>query len=66
MSEEALSYAVPIAIELAGIFIVIMGIAIELTTKADIGHLIISAGSAIIAIGSVIWSKIFRLKSASR
>ena len=62
MSVKALSYALPVAIELAGIFILIIGIAVEISTGAELGHYIISVGSCLIAVGSVIWSKIFRLK----
>jgi len=61
MTEKALSYALPIAIELTGIFILILGIAVEITTGADVGHTIISFGSAIIAVGSIIWAKIMKL-----
>lgn len=62
MTQKALSYAVPIAVELTGIFILIVGIAVELSTGAEIGHLIMSVGSALIAAGSVLWTKIFRKK----
>jgi len=65
MAEKPLMYAFPITIEFLGILIIILGIAIELTTKADIGHFLISAGSALVALGSVIWAKIFRIKSNS-
>jgi hypothetical protein len=61
MTEKALSYAFPVAIELTGIFILILGIAVEITTGADYGHLIITLGSAIISIGSIIWAKIMKL-----
>jgi hypothetical protein len=61
MTEKALSYALPIAIELTGIFILILGIAVEITTHADYGHVIITFGSAIISIGSIIWAKIMKL-----
>jgi hypothetical protein len=60
MTEKALSYALPIAIELTGIFILILGIAVEITTGRDIGHILISAGSTIIAVGSLIWAKLIR------
>jgi hypothetical protein len=66
MSVKALSYALPVAIELAGIFILIIGIAVEISTRAELGHYIMSVGSCLIAVGSVIWSKIFKLKAKER
>jgi len=63
MAEKPLAYAFPITVEFLGILIVILGIAIELTTGGDIGYLCISIGSALIALGSLIWAKIFRIKS---
>jgi len=53
-----LEYAFPLSIELAGIFMLVVGIAVELSTGADFGHVIISIGSCVIALGSVIWAKI--------
>jgi hypothetical protein len=66
MSVKALSYALPVAIELAGVFILIIGIAVEISTGAELGHYIISIGSCLIAIGSVVWSKVFKLKAKER
>jgi FtsH-binding integral membrane protein len=63
MSAKALSYALPVAVELAGIFILIIGIAVEISTGAELGHYIISIGSCLIAIGGIAWSKIFKLKA---
>jgi len=62
MAQKALNYAIPISVELTGIFILIVGIAVEISTGAEIGHLIISIGSALIAAGSILWAKIFRFK----
>jgi FtsH-binding integral membrane protein len=61
MTEKALSIAIPVSIELAGIFILIIGIAVEISTGADIGHVLISVGSAVIACGSILWAKIMKL-----
>jgi hypothetical protein len=66
MTEKALSYALPIAIELTGIFILILGIAVEITTGADYGHVIITFGSAIIAVGSLLWSKLIKAKKKEK
>lgn len=62
MTEKALSYALPVAIELAGIFILIIGIAVEISTGAEVGNYIISIGSTLMAVGSLIWAKILKLK----
>jgi hypothetical protein len=64
MTEKALSYAFPVTVELTGVLILILGIAVEITTKADLGHYLISIGSCLIAVGSILWSKIFRPKRA--
>jgi hypothetical protein len=60
VSREVLGYSIAVAIELAGIFVTLVGIAVELSTGAELGHNVISLGSAIVALGSVIWAKIYR------
>ena len=65
MKGNPISYAVPIAIELAGMFLLVLGIAVELTTQADLGYVLISTGSALLAGGSLIWSKILKAKEKS-
>jgi hypothetical protein len=60
MSEKALTYALPIALELSGIFVTLIGVAVELSTHADFANSIITLGSAIVALGSVIWAKIYK------
>ena len=64
MSEKALSYAIPLSFELAGIFILVIGVAVEVVTQADLGYQLISIGSTLIAAGSIIWGKIFKLKES--
>jgi hypothetical protein len=66
MAEGALSYAIPVSIELAGIFVLLIGIAVEISTGGDIGHILISVGSAVIAVGSVLWAKILKVKGKKR
>lgn len=66
MSDKAISYSIPLAIELAGIFMLVLGVAVEISTQADVGHAIISVGSVLVAVGSIIWGKIFRVRSRSR
>jgi len=58
--EKPLIYAIPISIELAGIFIILVGIAVELSTGAELGNSIITLGSTIVALGSLLWAKILR------
>lgn len=50
----------PIALELAGIAIIGMGIGVELIQGAHIGFVIITSGSCLGFIGSVIWGKFMR------
>ena len=47
----------PILIELAGIAAIGAGIGIELATHADIGWVVVTIGSCVVAIGGVIWGK---------
>jgi hypothetical protein len=51
---------VPIALELVGIAAIGVGIGVELATHADIGWAVVTAGSCLVAIGSVIWGKFMR------
>jgi len=62
MGGGPISYAIPIAVELAGMFLLVLGISIELTTQADIGHTLISVGSVLITAGSIIFGKLLRKK----
>jgi len=66
MTEKALNIALPIAFELTGIFILIIGIAVEISTGAELGHIIISFGSCLIALGSILWAKILKLSGKKR
>ncbi len=50
----------PIILELAGIAAIGVGIGIELSFHADIGHVVITAGSLLVATGGVIWGKFMR------
>jgi FtsH-binding integral membrane protein len=66
MAEGALSYAIPVSIELAGIFVLLIGIAVEISMGAGVGHILISVGSAVIAVGNVLWAKILKVKGKRR
>ena len=47
----------PILIELTGIAAIGSGIGIELATHADIGWVVVTSGSCLVAIGGIIWGK---------
>jgi hypothetical protein len=66
MSEKALTYALPIALELSGIFITLIGVAVELSTHAEIGNSMITLGSVIVALGSIIFAKVYRPKREAK
>jgi len=48
---------IPITIELIGVAAIGAGIGVELATHADIGWVIVTTGSCLVAIGGVIWGK---------
>jgi hypothetical protein len=60
MSREVLGYSIAVALELSGIFVTLIGVAVELSTHADFAQSVITLGSAIVALGSVIWAKIYK------
>jgi len=60
VSDGPVAYAVPLAVEIAGMFLVSVGIAVEIATGGDLGYALISTGSMMVAGGSVIWAKILR------
>jgi len=51
---------VPILLESVGIATIGVGIGIELATEGGIGHLLITSGSCLIAIGALYWAKLLR------
>jgi hypothetical protein len=50
----------PIAIEITGIAAIGTGIGVELTAHADIGWVLVTAGSCLVAAGGIIWGKFIR------
>jgi hypothetical protein len=50
----------PVALEVAGITAITVGIGVELTAHADVGWVIVTSGSCLIASGSIIWGKFMR------
>jgi len=57
-----MSRTLAIALEAVGICVVVSGIVIETTMHAQIGFVIITAGSVLIASGAMVWAKIIRRK----
>ena len=52
----------PLTLELIGIAVVGSGIGIEVAMRADIGYLLITIGSVIVAGGGIVWGKFMRSK----
>jgi hypothetical protein len=50
----------PIILEIVGVAAIGVGIGVELATHAAIGWAVVTIGSCLVAIGSVIWSKFMR------
>lgn len=50
----------PLILELVGIATVGGGIGIEIAMKADIGYVIISVGSVLVAGGGIVWGKFIK------
>jgi hypothetical protein len=50
----------PIALELVGISVIGTGIGIEIALGADLGYMLITTGSLMVAAGGVIWGKFMR------
>ena len=48
----------PLIVELAGISVTSCGIGIEIALMADVGYMLISLGSLMIAAGGILWSKL--------
>lgn len=49
-----------IALEAIGVVAIIAGITIEATMQADIGFIVITGGSVLIAAGGLLWSKLIK------
>jgi len=50
----------PVALEIVGIAAIGVGIGVELAAHASIGWAMVTAGSCLVAIGSVVWGKFMR------
>ena len=53
-------YYASLLTELAGIITVICGIFIEIEMRADVSNMLITVGSVLVAIGGLLWSKVFK------
>lgn len=51
---------IPIALEIAGLIGISVGLGIEVACHADIGYAIFSAGGALVVAGGIIWGKFMR------
>jgi len=50
----------PISLEVVGIAAIGIGIGVELATHANIGWVVVTTGSCLVAIGGLIWGKFMR------
>ena len=50
----------PVTLEIVGIAAIGVGIGVELATNASLGWAMVTAGSCLVAIGSVVWGKFMR------
>jgi len=50
----------PVILEIVGVAAIGVGIGVELATCADIGWTMVTTGSCLVAIGSIIWGKFAR------
>ncbi len=54
------AHQLALIIEILGISVGSIGIGVEIATNADIGHVLITCGTTLIAVGSIIYAKIFK------
>jgi len=50
----------PVTLEIVGIATIGVGIGIEMAAHANVGWVVVTTGSCLVAIGSVIWGKFMR------
>ncbi len=50
----------PVTLEIVGVAAIGVGIGIEMATHANIGWVVVTTGSCLVAIGGVIWGKFMR------
>ncbi|MCK9288668.1 MAG: hypothetical protein M0P29_14015 [Sphaerochaetaceae bacterium] len=51
-----------VLLEVVGIIVVSAGITYEVIYKADVGYMIMSTGSLLIAAGGLVWGKVLKKK----
>jgi len=49
-----------VALEAVGCCVVLTGIAIEVSMGADLGYILITSGACVLAVGSMVFAKLFR------
>ena len=47
----------PVILEVSGVAAIGIGVGVEIATRADLGWVIVTTGSCLVAIGGVIWGK---------
>jgi len=57
---DKLSRTLAIALEAVGCLVVVAGITVEVSMKADIGFVLITGGSVVIAAGALMFAKLIR------
>ena len=55
-----LTKTLAIALETVGCVIILTGIAIEVSMRADLGYMLITSGACIVAVGGMIFAKLLR------
>lgn len=55
-----LTKTLAIALETVGCVIILTGIAIEVSMRADLGYVLITSGAFIVAVGAMIFAKLMR------
>jgi len=53
-------WKVAVSVEAFGIGVVLAGILVEVVYNADVGNLLITIGSCLIALGGFLWSKVYK------
>ncbi|MEM2567328.1 MAG: hypothetical protein QXH20_02510 [Candidatus Bathyarchaeia archaeon] len=53
-------WVVAVSVEAFGIGVAAAGILVEVVYRADVGSLLITIGSCLIALGGFLWSKVYK------
>lgn len=55
-----LTKTLAIALETVGCIVVLTGIAVEVSMRADLGYILITSGACVVAVGAMIFAKLMR------